>query len=174
MSGAGPEIRVYVGVGSNIEPEKNLRLACRELRARFGELDVSPVYRTAAVGFDGDDFLNMVVAFITGQTPRNITDVLETIHDLAGRKKTSNRFSSRTLDIDLLLYGDHVIDEPGIEVPRSDITEYGFVLGPLVDLAPNLMHPVTGQTMGEIWKDFDEEQQRLELTDFSPLTAAAD
>jgi len=154
-------VRVYLGLGSNIDPEDNLRLGIRELRRRFGELEQSAIYQSAAVGFEGADFLNMVVGLQSDDSPRAILAQAELIHDLAGRDGGSDRFSSRPLDIDLLLYGDRVVDEPTLKVPRSDVLEYSFVLRPLTELDPGLTHPVTGRTMAEHWQEFDAASHPL-------------
>lgn len=154
---------VYLGLGSNIRPEENLSLGVRELRRRYKDVDVSSVYRSAAVGFDGDDFLNLVLRFRSEETPVEICSEIERLHDLAGRERGSDKWASRPLDIDLLLYDDLVLDERPVRVPRSDILEYSFVLGPLAELAPDLVHPVTGKTMLRHWQEFDAESQPLEL-----------
>jgi 2-amino-4-hydroxy-6-hydroxymethyldihydropteridine diphosphokinase len=148
-------VRVYLGLGSNINPEENLRLGIRELRWRFGPLDLSPVYRSRPLGFAGEDFLNMVIGLDTTEQVGALRELIDGIHDLAGRERGSGRFISRPLDIDLLLYGDTVVDAPGYRVPRPDILRYSFVLKPLSDLAPGLCHPETGRTMREHWQDFD-------------------
>jgi 2-amino-4-hydroxy-6-hydroxymethyldihydropteridine diphosphokinase len=140
---------------------RNLRLACRELRTRFGPLRISTVYRNAAVGFDGADFLNLVLAFRTTEPPEEVVAELERIHRLAGRVRGADPFSPRTLDLDLLLYGDAVIPDPRFRVPREDIEKYAFVLGPLAELAPELRHPVNGRTMAELWADFDRERNPI-------------
>lgn len=154
---------VYLGLGSNIRPEENLSLGVRELRRRYKDVDVSSVYRSAAVGFDGDDFLNLVLRFRSEETPVEICSEIERLHDLAGRERGSDKWASRPLDIDLLLYDDLVLDERPVRVPRSDILEYSFVLGPLAELAPDLVHPVTGKTMLTHWQEFGAESQPLEL-----------
>jgi 2-amino-4-hydroxy-6-hydroxymethyldihydropteridine diphosphokinase len=156
---------VFVSLGSNIDPEKNLRLGIEALRQRFGEVRVSPVYRSKAVGFEGDDFLNLVAVFESDASPRAICADFETIHGLAGRDRQSGRWTSRPLDIDLLLYDDLVIDERPVRVPRSDILEYSFVLRPLAELAPGLVHPVTGRTMLDHWREFDASSHPLALVD---------
>lgn len=153
---------VYLGLGSNIDAEENLGLAIRELRRRYGEIEVSTVYRSAAVGFDGDDFLNLVVRLRSEETPFEICEEIERLHNLSGRMRGSEKWASRPLDIDLLLYNDLVIDERPVRVPRSDILEYSFVLKPLAELAPDLVHPVTGETMLKIWKEFDADSHPLE------------
>ena len=154
---------VYLGLGSNILPEENLSLAVRELRRRYGELDVSSVYKSAAAGFEGDDFLNLVVGFRSDDTPHEICIEIERLHNLAGRVRSDKKWASRPLDIDLLLYNDLVTDERPIRVPRDDILEYSFVLRPLAELAPDLVHPVTGKTMLTHWQEFDAESHPLEL-----------
>ena len=155
---------VYLGLGSNLEPRANLVLAVRELGRRFELVRLSPVYRNAAVGFAGADFLNAVACIRTDDPPADIVAELEAIHDLAGRQREDDSFVSRTLDIDLLLYGDAVIEDS--RVPRADVLDYGFVLRPLADIAPDLVHPVTGRTIAAHWAEFDQ--------DASPLHAEPD
>lgn len=152
-----PLARVYLGLGSNISPEENLRLGVRELRWRYGPLDLSPVYRSRAVGFTADDFLNMVVGLDSPDGIADIRDQIELIHDLAGRERGAGRFTSRPLDIDLLLYDDEIVRRPNCTIPRPDILEYGFVLRPLFDLVPDLEHPETGRTIRDHWEAFDED-----------------
>ena len=154
---------VYVGLGSNIDPEDNLQLGIRELRERFGELQVSAVYRSAAVGFPGPDFLNLVASFGSHMTPKAICEEIEAIHNLAKRDPRGGKWESRPLDIDLLLYNDLVMDERPVRIPREDILEYSFVLRPLAELAPDLVHPKTGRTMLEHWKEFDASRHPLEV-----------
>ncbi len=153
---------IYLGLGSNVEPELNLRKAMRELRRRYGAIEASPVYRSAAVGFDGDPFLNLVVRIRSHHTAAQISAEIERLHDLSGRERGGDKWVARPLDIDLLLYDDEIIDEPGIRVPRSDVLEYSFVLRPLSELAPELVHPQTGRTMQEHWEAFDAEAHPLE------------
>jgi len=166
MSAAPREpVDVYVSAGSNIDAERHLRMALRELDARFGPLRLSGVYRTPAVGFDGDDFLNLVVAFRTARGPREVIAELEVVHTKAGRRRDAERFASRTLDLDLLLWGDLVDHDPGVRVPRDDLVRYAFVLAPMQDLAPGLRHPEDGRTMAELWRDFDASDQPFERVD---------
>ena len=163
MTGVRPSpVDVYVSAGSNVAPEENLRRACVELRKRFGELEISGVYRNRAVGFSGDDFLNLVLRFRTVESPAAIIAELERLHVLAGRVRGPDPFSSRTLDLDLLLYGDAVLPDPAIRVPREDLRKYAFVLGPLAELAPALRHPVTGETMAALWAGFDQVAHPLQ------------
>jgi len=143
---------VYLSLGSNIEPEVQLRAAVSALRARFGEVRLSPVYRTPAVGFEGPDFLNLAAAIDTDLGAQALNDWLHALEDAQGRKRDVPRFSSRTLDIDIVLYGDAVLRGPGnLEVPRDELVKHAFVLKPMVDLAPDLPHPLLGQTLTALW-----------------------
>ena len=153
---------IYLSLGSNDSPDVNLAIAIRELEARYGELKRSAVYQGAAVGFDGADFLNLVVCLQSNQTPLDICHEIELIHNVAGRVREDNKWGSRSLDIDLLLYDDLVRDERPVRVPRDDILCYSFVLRPIAELAPNLVHPVTGNTVLEHWLNFDDKNQPLE------------
>ena len=147
-------VNVYLSAGSNIAPERHLKMACRQLESEYGELTLSSVYRNPAVGFEGDDFLNMVIGFSTREKPEKIVDRLERLHDKAQRERLADPFSSRTLDVDLLLYGD-LVHAGAPQLPREDIEKYSFVLCPMAEVAPELRHPVTGLTMSEIWDGFE-------------------
>jgi len=162
--------RVFLGIGSNIDPEANLRLAVRELRSRFGALDVSSVYRSRPVGFEGGDFLNAVVGMNTELPPTEIIRHLEEIHALAGRRRDDRKLVSRTLDIDLLLYDQLVIDEPGLRLPRADVLRYNFVLRPLAELSPDTAHPVTGRSLAEHWRRLEADRASDDAVERYPLT----
>jgi len=156
---------VYLGLGSNVAPEKNLRFGVNELRRRYGDLVISSTYQNAAVGFDGDDFWNLVVGFESDEGPGSIHDEIEEIHALAGRQRGTDRYSSRPLDIDLLLYGDLEINEPPLHLPRSDVLAYSFVLRPLAELAPDVFHPGTGRKLAEHWQECDTSGHPMTLVD---------
>lgn len=168
MTGAD-RVEVYVSAGSNIEPVKNLRLACSELEESSGLLSRSSVYRTKSVGFEGNDFLNMVIRFSSPLSLDDIICELERIEKLSDRRRESMPFASRTLDLDLLLYGDQVVRSPQVSLPRADITKYAFVLGPMAEMAPGLRHPQSGKTMGELWAAFDQGAQPIQRLEESPL-----
>lgn len=155
---------VFLGIGSNEAAEENLRLAIRELRRLYGDLCISPVYRSVSCGFKGADFLNLVVRFESQYSPLEICEHIELIHNLAGRRRGSDKWESRPLDIDLLIYNDLVCDERPIRVPRDDVLKYSFVLRPMAELAPNYRHPVTGRTLLEHWQEFDATSHPLEET----------
>lgn len=158
---------IYLGLGSNVEPQKNLRLALLELQHRFGDLDISHTYRNAPVGFDGEDFMNLVVRLESHISAEDVCREIELIHNLSGRQRSSNKWDSRTLDIDLLLYNDLILDQKPVRVPRDDVLKYSFVLRPLAELAPDLIHPVTGKTMLEHWQEFDTTAHPLERVDLN-------
>ncbi len=143
--------RVYLSLGSNIEPTKNLQAAICELRARFGRIVVSPAYRFPAVGFAGPEFFNLAVGIDTDLDAVTLNDWLHALEDRHGRRRDVPRYSSRTLDIDIVLYGDQVIrGAQNLEVPRAELTQT-FVLQPLSDIAPDAIHPALRQTIGELW-----------------------
>lgn len=144
----------YLSLGSNIEPEKHLRAAIAELRERFGEVLLSPFYRTPSVGFTGPDFLNAAARIETELSAEQLDAWLHALEDRHARDRSGPRFSSRTLDIDLLLYDDIVMrGEDHLELPRSELTKQAFVLKPMADIAPDVVHPTSGKTLGELWAE---------------------
>ncbi|MEX0976018.1 MAG: 2-amino-4-hydroxy-6-hydroxymethyldihydropteridine diphosphokinase [Woeseia sp.] len=155
---------IYLGVGSNIRPVWHLRLAITELRRRFDDLETSAVYRNAPIGFDGDDFLNLVVRADTDLSPVDVLRVLDEIHELAGRQRNSVGVTARELDIDLLLYDQVLVDTDDLQLPRSDVLDYDFVLRPLAEIAPNYVHPRTGKRLDLHWKQFPGSLRTLQQT----------
>ncbi len=144
--------RAWISLGSNIAPERHVGAALELLAADFGTLICSPVYRTPAVGFAGEDFLNMVVGIDTELPPQALARRLREIEERCGRVRGEARFSARTLDLDLLSYDDRVLDADGLVLPRPEILEQAFVLGPLADVAPNELHPLRRQTYATLWR----------------------
>jgi 2-amino-4-hydroxy-6-hydroxymethyldihydropteridine diphosphokinase len=153
--------KVYVSVGSNIDRQRNVSSALIELAKEYGDLDQSTVFETEAIGFSGDLFYNLVVAFETTQSPREVSANLNRIENAHGRDRSRGKFSDRSLDLDLLLYDDAVIDEPGLTLPRPEIMEYAFVLRPLAEIAGHRKHPVTGVTFAVLWDRFDAASQPM-------------
>jgi 2-amino-4-hydroxy-6-hydroxymethyldihydropteridine diphosphokinase len=142
--------RAYLSLGSNIEPEIHLRAALAELRARFRVFAVSPVYRSAAVGFDGPDFLNLAIGFETDLDPSALDAWLHALEDRHGRRRDVPRYASRTLDVDIVLFDDIILDGPGhLRIPRPELNQ-PFVLVPLCDIAPAMRDPVSGRTLAEM------------------------
>ena len=156
--------KIYLGLGSNIEPGKYLQIGISELGKRFGMLQLSNVYQSAAVGFEGDDFMNLVIGLESDMCPTDIHRIIEDIHSQVGRQRGESRHLPRKLDIDLLLYDNLVLNEPPIRVPRPDILDFGFVLGPLAEIAPDLRHPETGRLITEHWAEFDKDNHPLTAT----------
>ena len=143
--------RVYLSLGSNIEPRKHLAAAIVELRQRFGAIRVSPTYRYTAVGFDGPDFLNLAVGIDSDLEPKPLNDWLHALEARHGRRRDVPRFSSRTLDIDIVLFGDRVVAGAGnLEIPRAELLQT-FVLQPLADIAPDAIHPVLHRSIADLW-----------------------
>lgn len=141
----------WLSLGSNLEPEANLLAAADALRARFGAVRFSPVYRTPSVGFEGPDFLNAAAAVQTDLDPFALNDWLHALEDAQGRVRGGERFSSRTLDIDIVFYDDLVLKGPGnLELPRPEL-RHAFVLKPLADIAPGYRVPTTGETLADLW-----------------------
>ena len=156
--------RIWLSLGSNQARERSLRGAVRMLRAAFGSLILSPVYESAAVGFAGDPFLNLVVGAETDRPIEAVQRRLREIEDAHGRVRGPDRFAPRTLDIDLLTYGDAV--RPDLDLPRDEIERYAFVLGPLADVAPGEVHPTLGQSYGALWAAYDQAAQPLRRVEF--------
>lgn len=149
----------WLSLGSNLEPEANLLAAADALRARFGAVLFSPVYRTPSVGFDGPDFLNAAAAIDTDLDPFALNDWLHALEDAQGRRRGGERFSSRTLDIDIVLFDDRVLMGPGnLELPRPEL-RHAFVLKPLADIAPDYRLPTTGETLASLWAGHPDVQR---------------
>ncbi len=141
----------WLSLGSNLEPERHLPAAAQALRDRFGPVVFSPVYRTPAVGFEGPDFLNAAAALQTDLDPYELNQWLHALEDAQGRQRGGERFSSRTLDIDIVFFDDLVLKGPGnLELPRPEL-RHAFVLKPLADIAPGLRVPTTGHTLADLW-----------------------
>lgn len=155
--------RVYVGIGSNIDREDNIRAGIAALTNKFGELIISPVYESKSFGFDGDDFYNLVAGFDTQLDVDYVIRLLRNIEYQFGRNRIQKHLSSRSLDVDLLLFGDFVSKEH--HVPRRDVTNHSFVLCPLSIIAPDLKHPVCGKSLYELWQNFDKAVHEIRQVD---------
>ena len=152
--------QVYVSIGSNIEPRRYISSGLDSMQQHFGGLILSSVYESEAVGFEGENFLNLVALFETDKTVTEVIAILQQIEINNNRQRVAGkRFSARTLDLDILLYDDLVSDE--LAIPRDEILKYAFVLLPLSELAPDAKHPVTGQTYADLWQNFDKSGQDL-------------
>ena len=146
---------VYVAAGSNVEPEKYLSIALRALAATYGPLTLSPAYRNQAVGFSGADFINLVVGFRTEEEVTAVREQLQKIEAACDRPPGAPKWAPRTMDLDILLFGDLISNEPGLIIPRPDLLKRPYMLRPMADIAPEVRHPMVGKTMRELWQSFD-------------------
>src|ERR1700741_1869252 len=154
----------FVAAGSNVEPRANLRRAVAVLHARFPGLRQSRAWSNPAVSFAGDDFINLVVGFSWELSAETLLSELKAIEQASGRAPGGPKWGPRTLDLDLLLYGDRTGDVAGAKLPHPDLLKRAFVLGPLAELAPELRHPVLGTTIGQLWQRFDQRAHPLTET----------
>ena len=148
-------------MGSNQQPRKHVAMALDALNKIFSQVKLSPVYESVAVGLKGDNFINLVVGFDTDLSLYELDKKLNQIEQDCGRKRGSERFASRTMDLDLLLYGDYVCHDDSWDIPRREITRYAFVLKPLADLVPDTLHPELGLSYSQLWQQGDFSDQEL-------------
>ena len=153
----------YLGIGSNTARVQNINSCIEYLNCSFSTTVVSPTYRSPSFGFNGHDFYNLVVRVDSVFSPHQLKQWIQSIEDLHGRDRSKPRYSNRTLDIDLLLCNDMIIDDGFIQIPRAEILKRKYVLKPLQDLAPDLIHPLAQKRLADLW-------QALSMTDRSELT----
>ncbi|MCG9695892.1 2-amino-4-hydroxy-6-hydroxymethyldihydropteridine diphosphokinase [Shewanella sp. Isolate11] len=158
--------RIYISIGSNIEAERYFNSALAAINFHFSNLTLSSVFESEAVGFNGSNFLNMVVAADTELDIDQVVGLFKRIELDNGRQVGAKKFSPRTLDLDLLLYDDWVVTEP-VELPRAEITTNAFVLWPLAEIAPELQHPIKQQDYQTLWGEYDKSQQKLWPIEFN-------
>lgn len=148
----------YISIGSNIDKDIHVPASLRALEQTFGKLTVSSVYESESVGFSGDVFYNLVVGFDSDLEVKEVTRLLRQIELDNGRTRDSRKFAARTLDLDLLLYGDLIINDGRLQIPRDEIERYAFVLEPLAEIAPVLQHPISHISYAELWDTFDKSK----------------
>jgi 2-amino-4-hydroxy-6-hydroxymethyldihydropteridine diphosphokinase len=154
-------IDAYVAAGSNVRPRAHLCSALAALARDFPGLRASRAFRNPAAGFAGDDFVNLVVAVRTRLPVHELVERLKDVERACGREPGGAKWGPRTIDLDLLLYGDRVGRFQGACLPHPDIERRAWVLGPLAELAPDLVHPVSGETIATLWRRFDHEAHPL-------------
>jgi 2-amino-4-hydroxy-6-hydroxymethyldihydropteridine diphosphokinase len=152
---------VHVAAGSNIEPEKNLARACREIAHTWPGAVFSHAYRNRAVGFDGPDFINLVLGFESDEPIGSVLARLRDIEVLCGRPRNSPKWASRAMDLDVLLFGSLVEKTDDYTVPRPDLLKRPYMLGPMAEIAPSVIHPTAGKTIGELWREFDRDAHMM-------------
>jgi 2-amino-4-hydroxy-6-hydroxymethyldihydropteridine diphosphokinase len=149
-------MRGYISIGSNIDKEIHIPASLQALEQLFGALTISSVYESEAVGFSGAVFHNLIVGFDSELDVKTVAKQLRKIELDNGRTRDSQKFSARTLDLDLILYGDLIISDGRLQIPRDEIEKYAFVLEPLAEIAPTDIHPVSGINYAELWQQFDK------------------
>ena len=147
--------RAFIGLGSNVNREANLAGALVALRKRYGALTVSRVYESEPIGFEGANFYNLVIGLETETSPQALSKELRQIESEHGRRRGNDKFIARALDLDLLLFDDLIFRDRDIDVPRSDVTDYAFVLRPLSEIAGEQRHPETGECYRNLWQEFE-------------------
>ncbi len=165
-------VRAFVSVGSNIDPERYIPQALELLAARYSGLTQSSIYETPAVGFDGAPFHNLVVSFDTAASPRAVVAELHGVEDSCQRDRRAPRFGPRTMDLDLILYGDLVSHGPGLELPRDEILREAFVLCPLAELAGELRHPLSNLSFAALWREHAPSAGEMRLISTAPGQSA--
>jgi 2-amino-4-hydroxy-6-hydroxymethyldihydropteridine diphosphokinase len=156
---------IFISLGSNIDKAHYMRQGIAALHNIIPNLSVSDVFESESVGFDGSNFYNLVCG---GQTSLNVDEVCQALRQIEvdnGRVRSAKKFSSRTLDLDLLVFDDLITDQPA-QLPRDEIDKNAFVLWPLAQIAPNVMHPVLKQTYHSLWHSYDKSQQSLWAVEF--------
>jgi 2-amino-4-hydroxy-6-hydroxymethyldihydropteridine diphosphokinase len=157
--------QVLVAAGSNVEPRANLRRALGALAAHYPGLRRSTAYCNRAVGFEGEDFINLVVGFETSDHVQNVLGHLHEAEALCGRARDAPKWAPRSMDLDVVLYGDRVCDEPGLVLPRPDLVRRAYMLGPAAEIAPDTVHPTLGVTLAELWRNFAQAGHPLVAVD---------
>lgn len=158
--------QIALGLGSNINREENIRSGIEILSSLLIDIRVSPIYEARSVGFYGDNFFNLVVV---GKTELSLASLAELLRDIEydhGRTKNAEKYSSRTLDIDILTYGNSVGECDGIVLPRDEIVWQAYVLKPLVDLCSNDRHPALNTRYRDLWEAFSGDRAGIWLCDF--------
>lgn len=154
----------FISIGSNINREHNINSALDALHREYGQLQHSSTYESDSVGFAGEAFYNLVIAFHSNQDVLQIVLHLKRIETDHGRVRSNEKFSSRTLDLDLLLYDQQIIASEAVNIPHNDILNYAFVLEPLAEIAPDKHHPIKDICYAQLWQNFDKntaQQQKI-------------
>ncbi|OLQ91335.1 2-amino-4-hydroxy-6-hydroxymethyldihydropteridine diphosphokinase [Vibrio ponticus] len=155
-------ITAYIGVGSNLERKKHIEAAIVELSQIGEELRISTIYECDAIGFQGEAFYNLVVEMKTTLDLTEFSRALRTIELKWGRKEDAAKFEPRTLDLDIILFGEQ-ISAAAPMLPRADIYQYAFVIQPLNELCPDLIVPNDGRTIAQIYQQSCHNERLIEV-----------
>jgi 2-amino-4-hydroxy-6-hydroxymethyldihydropteridine diphosphokinase len=157
--------RAYLSLGSNIEAEKNLPAAVRLLATMGRLVAVSSVWETAPVGLSNQpDFLNAAALVETDlPAPEFKQKVLRHIEQTLGRVRRADKFGPRSIDIDIMLFNQQILDLDRRHIPDAEVLERAFVAIPLAEIAPDYCHPETGQTLSEIAQQFSLTNETMSL-----------
>jgi 2-amino-4-hydroxy-6-hydroxymethyldihydropteridine diphosphokinase len=153
--------QAFIAMGSNIDAERRLLQAARELKRRFAPVRFSHCYSNPSYGFDGPPFVNAVAGLRTALTIAALLTELHEVEALCGRAPTDPKWEPRAMDLDLLLYGDVVGSGPGYTLPRPDLLQRVYMLGPLAELAPQWLYPPAGPTIAELWRRYPRGEHPL-------------
>lgn len=158
----------FISIGSNIEPEKHLQLAIDRLGALGDLLATSSVYQSPAVGATGQpDFLNAAALVATKLSPRAAREALRAIEKTLGRIRDGDKFAPRTIDLDLCLLGNIILDSEELTLPDPDIITQAYIAVPLAELSPQFAHPLTGEPLAAPAKRLRENSQLIHRADLS-------
>jgi 2-amino-4-hydroxy-6-hydroxymethyldihydropteridine diphosphokinase len=155
---------LHLNIGSNQDKRKNIRLALDSLEPNFKKITTSSLYESPSEGFIGSNFYNIGVNVETGKNINNVVNILHGIENSLGRDRNLPKFSSRIIDLDLVLYDDDINDK--LNIPRRDILKYAFVLAPLAELNPNDIHPQERVSYLDLWKEFQSSKE-FELNQYN-------
>lgn len=161
----------FISIGSNIDKEIHIPSSLIALKKQFGNIIISSLYETKAVGFEGDDFHNLIVQFESTLEAKAVAKKLRQIELDHGRTRDSRKYAARTLDLDLILYGNLIISDGRLQIPRDEIERYAFVLEPLAEIAPAFLHPVSHKRYADLWKEYDKTalKQKKIFSNFANL-----
>jgi 2-amino-4-hydroxy-6-hydroxymethyldihydropteridine diphosphokinase len=151
---------IYISVGSNVDKEKHTKAGLQGMYQAFGELILSSVFESESVGFEGNNFYNLVIKANTTLSIAQVCFILKQIEQDNKRQRGEQKFAPRTLDLDLLLYDSQVTSQP-VELPRPEVLYNAFVLKPLAEIAAYEIHPIVKKNYASLWQTYDKSQQKL-------------
>ena len=152
--------QIFISIGSNINKEHYIKAALAILPQHFDNVIYSSIFESESVGFEGNNFYNLVAAATTNLPLEEVCARLKQIERDHGRTPADKKFSPRTLDLDLLFFDEVNCDTPA-QLPRDEITKNAFVLWPLAEIASDFIHPTVNLSIGELWQNYNKNKQKL-------------